>query len=185
MKSCGTAASPRLTSEGEQCLILSWLWPKVWASSPAHCFFSILKKRLDFFSPLPPDSAPGFVCPAIGATEWLLTHAAPSAELQIHPKKTAVKMLFVFYSLLWCFSALCLVVNQQNYLLLSAKSFFLPCFHTLPVGKSFWQRSAQLRLNWAMGREEAEERAEHNLETMWTHFSIFSTHWSLSCLPSW
>lgn len=65
-----------------------------------------------------------------------------------------------------------------------SESFHLSCIHTLLVGNSFWQRSAQLRLNWAKGRKEEGGEREHNLETMWTHFSIFCTHWSLSCPPA-
>lgn len=65
-----------------------------------------------------------------------------------------------------------------------SESFHLSCCHTPLVGNSFWQRSAQLRLNWATGRKEEGGKREHNLETMRTHFSIFCTHWSLSCPPA-
>lgn len=165
MKSCGTAASPGLTSE-ENTVSFFPEYDQTFGppARPTASFQSL--KKLNFFSPLPPDSLPEFVCSAMGVTEWLLTHAAAKYNSKFTKKKTggdafSIHFNDVFQHFAW---------SWFNRIILPVKRFFLSYFHLLPVGNSFWKRSAQLRLNWAMGRKEGE-RAEHgNYVDTFFHF---------------
>lgn len=75
MKSCDTAASPGLASEENSVSFFPEYDQKFGPPAQPTASFQSLKK-LNFFSPLPPDSLPEFVCSVIGITKWLLTHAA-------------------------------------------------------------------------------------------------------------